>query len=71
MLAEDLGGADRERGIEKNRSRRYLAALHQVNQIDDQFLGALHREGRNQQGALAACCVANLGRQIVRGAHQP
>ena len=54
MLAKDFGGADRERRIEKDRGGRHLAALHQVDQIDDQFLGALHREGRNQQRALAA-----------------
>ena len=54
MFAKNLGGADRERRIEKNRGGRHLAALHQVDQIDDQFLGALHRKGRNQQRALAA-----------------
>ena len=50
-----------KRRIEKDRRGRNLAALHQVDQIDDQFLGALDREGRNEQGALAACGVAHLG----------
>ena len=63
MLEEDLGGADRERRIEKNGSSRYLAALHQVNQIDDEFLGALHRKGRNQQWALASGCISDLSGQ--------
>ena len=63
VLAKNLGGADRERGIEKDRRGRNLAALHQVDQIDDQFLGALHREGRNQQRALAGCGVADFRRQ--------
>ena len=70
MLAKDLGGADRERGIEKDRRGRDLAALHQVDQIDDQFLGALDREGRDQQRALAACGVADFGGETLRGARR-
>ena len=55
VLAEDLGGADGQRRIEKDRRRRNFAALHQIDEIDDQFLGALDREGRDEQGAVAAC----------------
>ena len=54
VLAEHLGGADGERRIEKDRRRRDLSALHQVDEIDDQFLGAFDREGWDEQGALAA-----------------
>ena len=68
MLAKYLGGADRERRIEKNRCGRHFPALHQVDQIDDQFLGAFDRESWDQQGALAAARVANLCRQTRRGA---
>ena len=61
VLAKHLGRTDRQRRIEEDRGGRDLAALHQVDQIDDEFLGALHRKGRNQQGALAARGVAHLG----------
>ena len=68
MLAKHLGGADRERRIEKDRRSRDFAAFHQVDQVDDQFLGALDREGRNQQRALAGRGVADLARPAARGA---
>ena len=51
MLPEHFGGANGQRRIEKDRRRRDVAALHQVDQIDDQFLRALDREGRNEQRA--------------------
>ena len=35
VLAENLGGADRERRIEENRCSGYFAAFHQIDQIDD------------------------------------
>ena len=41
MLAEDLGGADRERRIEEYRGGRYLTTLHQVDQVDADALGAV------------------------------
>ena len=63
VLAKYFGGADRQRGIEKDRRGRHFAALHQIDQIDDQLLGAFDRESGNQQRALAACGVADLGRQ--------
>ena len=61
MLAEHLRRANRQRRIEEDRRRRHLAALHQVDEIDDQFLRALDGEGRDQQRALARGGVANLG----------
>ena len=54
--------------IEKNRRGRDLAALHQVHQIDDKFLGALYRKGRNQQRALAGCGVADFRGKRARRA---
>ena len=60
VLAKHLGGADRQRRIEKDRSRRNVAAFHQVDQVDEKFLGALHRKGWNQQRALARCGVADF-----------
>ena len=57
VLAEHFGGADGERRIEKDRRRRDVAALHQVDQIDDQLLCALDREGGNQQRAAGACAA--------------
>ena len=65
VLPENLRGANGQRRIEKDRRRRYLAALHQVDQIDDQFLGALDGEGRDEQGALGRCGVAHLGGQTL------
>ena len=61
MLSKYLGGADGERGIEKDRRRRHFTTLHQVDQIDDQFLGAFDREGRNEHRALGGGGIANLG----------
>ena len=63
VLAEHLGGANRQRRIEKDRRRRNFAALHQVDEIDDQLLGALDREGGNQQGAPGRRGITNLGRK--------
>ena len=60
VLAKDFGGADRQRRIQEDRGGRHLAAFHQVDQVDDELLGALHRERRNQQRALAARGVADL-----------
>ncbi len=65
MLAEHFGGANGERRIEKDRRRRHLAALHQIDQIDDQFLGALDREGRNEQRAAGGVGVAHLGGEML------
>ena len=65
MLAEHFGGADGERRIEKDRRRRNVAALHQVDQIDDQFLRALDREGRNEQRAAGGVGGAHLGGEMV------
>ena len=65
MLPEHFGGANGERRIEKDRRRRHLAALHQVDQIDDQLLGALDREGRNEQRAVGGVRVANLGGEML------
>jgi hypothetical protein len=48
-------------GVEKDRRRRHVAAFHQVDEIDDQFLGALDRESGDEQGAFRACGVAHLG----------
>ena len=60
VFSEHLGRVNRERRIEKYRRGRYLAAFHQVDQIDDQFLGAFDREGGDQQRAFCACGVADL-----------
>ena len=68
MLAEHFGGADGERRIEEDRRRRNLAALHQVDQIDDQFLRALDREGRDEQRAAARMRRAHLRGEMLRGA---
>ena len=65
VLPEHLGRANRQRGIEKDRRGRYFAALHQVDQIDDQFLRAFDGEGRNEQGALGRRGVADLGGQAL------
>ena len=65
MLAEHFGGANGERRIEKDRRRRDLAAFHQVDQIDDQFLRALDREGRNEQRAAGGMGGANLGGEMA------
>ena len=76
MFAEHLGGVNRQRRIEEDRRRRHFAALHQVDQIDDQFLGALDREGRNEQRALCAAasrtsaarrCAALLAASLLGG----
>jgi hypothetical protein len=60
MLAKHLGGADRQRRIQENRGARNVAALHQVDQVDDELLGALDGKGWNQQRAFAGCGVADF-----------
>ena len=65
MLSEYLGGANGERGIQKDRRRGHITALHQVNEIDDQFLGAFDGEGRNEHRALGGGGVANLGGETL------
>ena len=70
MLAKHLGGADRQRRIEKNRGARNVAALHQVDQVDDEFLGALDRKGWNQQRAFAGCGVADFAGETRAALHQ-
>ena len=49
MLAEHFGRMNGQRRIQEDRRRRHLAALHQGDEIDEKFLGALDREGRNEQ----------------------
>ena len=63
VAAEHFGRPDRQRRIEEHRRLRHLAALHQLDQIDDQLLGALDRKGRDQQRALLRRCFAHLASQ--------
>ena len=58
-----------KRRIEKDRRRRNLAALHQIDEIDDQLLGALDREGWDEQGAVRGLRPRELRPPDVRGAH--
>ena len=53
-----------KRRIEKDRRGRNLAALHQIDEIDDQLLGALDRKGRDEQGAVGRLRLANFGREV-------
>ena len=46
---EHFRGADGERRIEEDRRGGYGAAVHQIDEVDDQLLRALHGEGRDQQ----------------------
>ncbi len=65
MLAEHFGRVDRERGIQEDRRGRNLAALHQVDEVDDQLLGPLDRESGDQQGAPGGCRIADLAREML------
>ena len=65
MFAKHLGGMDRQRRIEKYRRGRNLAALHQVDEIDDQLLGTLDGKGGDQQRALGRRRVADLGGEVL------
>src|SRR3954447_9835318 len=60
VLAENFGGAYCERRIEKNRCGWNLAALHQIDQIDDQFLSTLHGEGGDEQRAFSRSGVTDF-----------
>ena len=64
-VAKHLGRADRERGIEKDRRSGNLAALHQVDQIDDEFLRALDCKCWNEQCTLARRGVADFGGEAL------
>ena len=48
VLAENVRGANGQRRIEKDRRLRNLVPLHQIDEVDDQLLGALNRKGGNQ-----------------------
>ncbi len=53
VLAENLGGANGQGRIEKDRRVLNLALLHEIDEIDDQLLGALDREGWDEEGTVA------------------
>ena len=58
VALEHLGGADGQRQVEKNGRRWNVAAVHQVDEIGDQFLRALDREGGDEQRARRRACAA-------------
>ena len=64
MSAKYFRRADRQGRVEKDRRGRDLAALHQVDQIDNQFLGSLHGEGRNKHRALRCGGIAHLAGKV-------
>src|SRR6188472_2659287 len=47
-IPTELRGANGQRRIEKDRRLRNLVPLHQIDEVDDQLLGALNRKGGNQ-----------------------
>jgi hypothetical protein len=65
MFAKHLRCANGERRIEKNRRGRHLAAVHQVDEIDDQFLRALDCECWNEQRTVGGVGLANLRGQAL------
>jgi hypothetical protein len=65
VLAKHLGCADCERRIQKNRRGGDFSALHQADEVDDQFLGSFHRECRDQQGAVRGGGIANLSSEAL------
>ena len=65
MLAEHFGGANGERRIEKHRSGRDITALHQVDQVDDQFLRSLDCEGGDQQRTAGRVRGAHFGGKLL------
>ncbi len=66
MLSEHLGRANGEGRIQEDRRCGHFAALHQVDEIDDQFLGPLDRKGWNEHGAFGGSSVAHLGGKRFR-----
>ena len=46
---EHLGGFDGEGRVEEDVAARRVPVLHQLQQIDQQFLAAFQREGRDEQ----------------------
>jgi len=60
MLPKHFGCMNGKRGVQKDRRRRHFAALHQIDEVDDQLLGALDGKGRDEQGAFCLSCVADL-----------
>jgi hypothetical protein len=57
VLSKHLGRMNRQRRIEKYRRSRDVAVFHQIDQVDNQFLGALDRKGGDQQHAFCRRCM--------------
>ena len=76
MPSKYFGGADSERGVQKDWRRGDFAALHQIDDVDDQLLSAFDREGGDEQrafggrgvtkhdGKMLAPCLRGRGRTI-------
>ena len=68
VLDEDGGGLGGERTVDEDRGLGHLALVHQLDEVGDQFLGALHREGRDEKCTLLLCRLVHLARQDLAAA---
>src|SRR5581483_6946808 len=64
MLTEHLRRAYGQRRIKKDRRRRYFAAVHQIDEIDDQLLRALDRKCRNEERAPCRLGIADFCSEV-------
>ncbi|MNE10613.1 hypothetical protein D3C80_1033310 [compost metagenome] len=62
---EDVGGLDRQRGVQKDVGRQFGRRAHHGQNVQHQVLGPADGEGRHQQGAARRLGLAHLLRQGV------
>jgi hypothetical protein len=60
VAAEDLAGAGGQRRIDQDRAGLDRAAAHQLDEVGQQFLGALDGKGRDEQRAVRIGCHAHF-----------
>ena len=68
MAGEDGGGLGGQRAVDEDVGLGHLALIHQLDEVGDEFLRALDREGGNEQCALLLRCVVDLARQDLAAA---
>ena len=70
VLLEHLRHLGGERRVDKDRHLRYLAAVHQRIEVEQQFLRALHGEGRNDNVAACFPCGEDFVAQVLAAAFE-
>jgi hypothetical protein len=65
MLAEHLRRANGQRRIKKDWRGRYVTAVHQIDEVDDQLLRPLDCKCRNKKRAACRMGIAHFGGEML------